>query len=201
MQREMYLSAVAELRAAGAGSEKSISGYAALYNSRSEKIGGSFYEVIKPGAFKRVLATNPDVRMLVNHQPDTILGRTKSGTLTLAEDSRGLKFRCMLPDTQTARDTYESIRRGDMSQCSFGFGEPVDSWDEGTDENGDRCTIRSISSIGVLADVSCVTYPAYEATSVMARNGALPNIFVPIPPSRAAHIARVDRMVEVFKTF
>lgn len=154
----------AEVRSDTAGNV--ISGYAAVFNSLSADLGG-FKERIVPGAFKNALQKKADVRCLVNHEPSQVLGRTSSGTLTLEEDSKGLKFRCQLPNTSYARDVVESIKRGDMSQCSFGFSVNEQRWLESKDK--DQPTIRELVDVD-LFDVSVVTYPAYDDTSVAARN-------------------------------
>ncbi len=186
MNREQFHVAGVELRTAEAGKARTISGYAATYNSRSQKLGSNpkFIETITPGAFRSVLAKKPDVRMLVQHDPNFILGRTKSGTLKLGEDARGLKFECELPDTTYARDAYIAIKRGDMNQCSFGFSleKGDDDWTEGEDENRARCLIRTIRNVSELSDVSVVTYPAYADTTVEARTGAR-KFFIPTPPA------------------
>lgn len=140
-----------------------IEGYAAVFNSQSQDLGG-FREVIAPGAFAGDLKTNPDVRALFNHDESLILGRTKSGTLTLSEDETGLFWSCVLPDTAAARDLAVSVERGDVDQCSFGFICLDDTWElnEGT-------PLRTVKA-AALFDVSAVTYPAYEATSVGMRS-------------------------------
>lgn len=155
--------AAKELRASGSGSERKISGYAAKFGVMSEDLGG-FREVLAKGCFSRTLSLGADVRMLVDHEPSKILGRTKAGTLMLAQDSIGLHFDCVLPDTQVGRDTYESIRRGDLSDCSFGFY----CVDEDLTE-GPQGVIRTVSDAD-LFDCSVVTYPAYPSTEVHARN-------------------------------
>ena len=92
-----------------------LEGYAAVFNSETDL--GHFREVIKPGAFDDVM-TN-DVRALINHDPNLILGRTENGTLELSTDERGLKYRVKLGAQQYAKDFYESVKRGDISQSSF----------------------------------------------------------------------------------
>jgi HK97 family phage prohead protease len=155
-----------EIRASENGKERVLEGYAAVFNSLTApgNLPG-FREKIAPGAFSKVLASNPDCRMLINHDGDQLLGRTKSGTLTLSQDSKGLRFRCVLPDTTQARDVYELVKRGDMSGCSFAFSCDSDQWD--TDEDGGN--IRTVRNVADLLDCSVVTTPAYDDTSVDAR--------------------------------
>jgi len=152
--------------AAGAGN---VTGYAAVYDSSSVLMPhptyGNFYERISPGAFRRALARSPDVRLLVNHEPSLLLARTKSGTLRLAEDSRGLKIDATLPDTQLARDVLTLLRRGDMDQMSFGFYTVRDEWSE-----AGGVPIRTLIDL-TIDDCSIVTYPAYPDTTVHARSG------------------------------
>lgn len=147
-----------------------LTGYAAVFNSDSERLsdggGGAFIERIAPGAFGGAL-TN-DVRALANHDSNMVLGRTKAGTLRLAEDAKGLRFDVTLPNTQAARDVLELVRRGDMSQCSFGFVIGAERWETRRDA-GKPVDVRVITSIKRLYDVSVVTYPAYPETTVTAR--------------------------------
>ncbi len=164
-----------ELRSAREGI---ISGYAAPFNSFSQDLGG-FRETIRPGAFKRCLDSGADVRCLFNHSINLVLGRTKSGTLKLNEDGVGLFFTCKTPDTQTARDVCTLISRGDITGVSFAFSVIRDAWNRGGTE-------RELQDVD-LYDVSPVTDPAYQATSVDARS-----IFWPegLPPSVQAHRTR-----------
>jgi HK97 family phage prohead protease len=158
------------LRAAPRGSKSPgvLTGYAAKFMSYSQDLGG-FKERIKPGAFTRALKEGQDIRCLMNHDPNHILGRTKSGTLSLTQDSLGLRFSCTLPDTQLGRDLHTSVSRGDISQCSFAFKVPDggDTWGEDTDENGNKFACRLLTDVNVF-DVSAVCYPAYLDTNVSA---------------------------------
>jgi uncharacterized protein len=163
-QREVRFLANAEVRAKSDGS-KVIQGYAAMFNSPSQDLGG-FIEVIKPGAFTRSLANGADVRFLFNHDANFVLGRTTAGTLRLTEDNIGLRFECDLPDTQTANDLHTSIKRGDINQCSFGFYCIADNWVPTNDAPG---VLREVLEANVF-DCSAVTFPAYEATSLSARS-------------------------------
>lgn len=156
----------AELRAEKVGEKRFIVGYAAKFDKLSEDLGW-FREIIKPGAFKRTLGEGADVRMLVNHDPTLILGRTKAGTLDLKEDETGLHFRCELPDTSAARDLQVSVDRGDISQCSFGFIPRVTKWQENNSKDN-QDLIRELHDVD-LFDTSAVTFPAYPDTEVSSR--------------------------------
>lgn len=169
-----------ELRAESQGDEMALVGYAALFNSESKDLGG-FRETIAPGAFTRSLKAGDDVKALVNHDPGQLVGRTKNGTLTLAQDDRGLKFRVALnAKSQAHRDLYESIKRGDMDECSFAFrvAEDGEAWAKKKD-NGKAYASRTLKDVNLM-DVSFVTYPAYEHTTVGARSlfpeGEIPEI-------------------------
>lgn len=140
-----------------------IRGHAAVFDTLSENLGG-FREKIAPGAFDSVLAD--DVRALYNHDPNHVLGRSKSGTLRLSVDDRGLHYEIDPPDTQIARDLITSLRRGDVDQSSFGFSVDKDDWKE----DDDGRVIRTIIKFRRLYDVSPVTYPAYPDATVGLRS-------------------------------
>ncbi|MFA5436655.1 MAG: HK97 family phage prohead protease [Candidatus Neomarinimicrobiota bacterium] len=139
-----------------------ITGYAAVFNSLSEDL-GYFREKIDPGAFAETINSD-DIRALKNHNSDYVLGRNKSGTLTLSEDQRGLKIDVMPPDAQWARDLMVSIDRGDIDQMSFGFQTMADRW-----EIVDGKEVRTLMKVR-LFDVSPVTFPAYPDTEVGLRS-------------------------------
>lgn len=134
-----------------------ISGYAAVFNSKTI-IGDWFEEVIAPGAFSRTLSENGDIRALFNHDWNYVLGRTKNGTLRLEEDERGLKFEIELPNTSVARDLVESMSRGDINQCSFGFIATEEAWDYSVEP-----AKRTVTE-AELYEISVVSIPAYEDT-------------------------------------
>jgi len=81
---------------------------------------GGFVEIIKPGAFTKTLDES-DVRALLNHNSDQVLGRMSAGTLKLWEDDRGLRAEIHPPDTSAGRDAVALIKRGDLTGMSFGF--------------------------------------------------------------------------------
>lgn len=144
---------------------RKIIGHAALFNSLSQDLGG-FRETIAAGAFSESIKTD-DVRALFNHDPNYILGRTKSGTLELSEDEIGLAIKLSPPDTQFGRDLLNLIQRGDVSQMSFGFSVNEDGSDWTAMPDG--AVVRTLRSVK-LWDVSPVVYPAYLQTDIAVRS-------------------------------
>ena len=143
-----------------------IVGYAAVFNVETD-IGGMFCEKVMKGAFTDAIA-NSDIHALFNHDENIVLGRAKSGTLTLAEDDKGLRVEITPPDTDEARDLMVLMKRGDIDQMSFAFtmGEGgIQTWDE----TGD-CPLRIINKVGELYDVSVVTRGAYPTTEAAVRS-------------------------------
>ena len=140
-----------------------IRGYAAVYNSDSEWMGG-FYEQIATGAFDGVM--DNDVRAYFNHDENLLLGRVSSGTLRISTDKRGLFYEVDLPNTTYANDLAELMKRGDVNQSSFAFLIEKDRW-----EQRDGTTYRIIEKVSRLLDVSPVSQPAYpDATSELKRD-------------------------------
>jgi uncharacterized protein len=152
-------------RDAEENSEMIIEGYFALYEAETELFTNS-YEIISKGAFDKTL--NNDVRALWNHNTQYVLGRNRSGTLELKTDEKGLYGLIRLPDTQYAEDLYNLIKRGDVDQCSFGFNILDESLEE-LANGGYRWRINEID----LHEISVVTFPAYENTTVQARSKEL----------------------------
>jgi HK97 family phage prohead protease len=153
-----------EFRVSDPDQPTTIQGYAAVFGSPGQ---GPFWtEELDPHCFDAVMATNPDVRCLFNHNPDNVLGRTTAGTLTLSIDSRGLAYTVNPPDTTLANDLMVSLRRKDITGSSFGFVVARDQWTD----NEDGTITRTILEIDQLLDVSPVTYPAYDAANAQARS-------------------------------
>jgi len=151
-----------EMRMEGEDSRKVV-GYAAVYDKDSEIMWG-FRERIAPGAFDDVL--QDDVRALFNHDTNMLLARTTSGTLRLSVDDNGLRYEFDAPNTTAGNDLLEMLRRGDVSQSSFGFTVDEEMWEE---KAGD-IPVRTIKKVKRLYDVSPVTYPAYPDTTVAKRS-------------------------------
>ena len=139
-----------------------IEGYFSVFNSTYELWPGAT-ESVAPGAFASTLGG--DIRALIDHETRLVLGRNKSGTLELREDSHGLWGRVKInPNDQDAVNLYERVKRGDVDQCSFGF-DIVKEDTEVRDDGSVHWTIREVK----LYEVSVVTFPAYTETSVSAR--------------------------------
>lgn len=140
-----------------------IEGYFSVFNSEYPLWDGAS-EIIKPGAFDHSVAG--DVRALINHDTSLVLGRTKSGTLTLRQDERGLWGSIRINrDDMDAMNLYARVQRGDVDQCSFGFEIKRETF---VDLGGGKCRWE-IEEVDPLYEVSVCTFPAYAETSVSAR--------------------------------
>lgn len=141
-----------------------IVGYAAVYNIRSADLGG-FREEIATGAFTDALAASNEVLAMVEHSPAMILGRRSAGTVTLAEDARGLRVEIDPPNTTIGNDAIENVRRGDIKGMSFRFPRGAkDSWRMDAGES-----VRTLLKCG-LTEVTLTSVPAYPDTSVGLRS-------------------------------
>jgi uncharacterized protein len=138
-----------------------FTGYASVFNSSSEDLGG-FREFVAPGAFKRSLQARNEIKLLWNHDTSEPLASLRNGSLELTEDRYGLKVKARLPKTTRGRDVAELLRSKVIDSMSFGFNVIKDSWSE----NGSVRTLESVR----LSEVSIVTYPAYTATTAQVRS-------------------------------
>lgn len=152
-----------EVREEGEEKNPKIVGYAAVFDDPAPETWG-FIEKIAPGAFTDALKTS-DVRALINHDPNLILGRNKAGTLKLKEDEKGLYMEIDPPNTSYANDLIISMDRGDIDQCSFQFMVEVEEWDDSGD-----VPVRTIVKVKELRDVSVVTFPWYPNTNANVRS-------------------------------
>jgi HK97 family phage prohead protease len=148
-----------EVRAEGDG--MTFTGYASVFNSPSEDLGG-FVEYVAPGAFKRSLQSRNEVKLLWNHDAGEPLASLRGGTMQLVEDERGLKVTAQLPNTSRGRDIAELLRTNVIDSMSFGFNVIKDSWSR----DGQTRTLESVR----LFEVSIVSFPAYESTTAQVRS-------------------------------
>ncbi|MBQ2649806.1 MAG: HK97 family phage prohead protease [Achromobacter sp.] len=144
------------------GEDLYIEGYFSVFNSVYQMWDGAT-ESVDPHAFDNTI--NDDIRCLINHDSGLVLGRTKAGTLELKIDNYGLWGRVKInPNDQDAVNLYERVKRGDVDQCSFGF-EILQEETEWKEDDSIHWTLTEVR----LFEVSVVTFPAYEDTSVKAR--------------------------------
>lgn len=202
VQRRYLQPENSEMRLNFDGKAPKITGYAAVFNQITELWPG-FREKIARGAFTEAIK-NDDVRALYNHDPNKLLGRTKSNTLRLWEDDHGLGYEIIPPDTDTAREVLTLIKRGDMSQSSFGFNILKRTME--IDEEKDEMT-RTIEKVQ-LFDVSPVTFPAYPQTEVHVRMTRNDNECIYFVEDEAVAVVPIQKTVvqppsdeDLFKTF
>ena len=170
-----------------------------VYNSRTDI--GLFDEIIDAGALD---ATDlRDVRFLVNHDTSKIpLARSRrnngNSTMLLTVDSEGLTVNVDLDveNNAEARSLYSAVTRGDISGMSFMFSVDGESWDDLETEH----PTRHITKIGTVVEVSAVTFPAYDATSIQARSKeALENARSALESARQQEAKPVDTGLELLK--
>ena len=146
--------------------EMKIEGYFVVFNSETELYDG-MYEEISDKAFANIDLS--DVRALADHDTAKVLGRTKSNTLKLSVDDKGLYGEIIINKNDTeAVNLYERVKRQDIDQCSFGF----NILNETMEQRADGTTKWTITEIE-LFEVSVVTFPAYADTSVEARSAQI----------------------------
>lgn len=163
-----------ELRAESDG--KTLTGYAAKYNRRSKKLatakGAGFIEQLRAGCFDNALDKS-DTVLLVEHDVNRPLARKSAGTLSLTSDNVGLRVAASLDmGVSYARDCYANIQNGNIRGMSFGFtvADDGDDWDDTTDDDGERCALRTVNEIDELFDVSAVLVPAYADSECSVRS-------------------------------
>jgi HK97 family phage prohead protease len=184
-----------ERRAEASGQTPYLVGYSAVFNEWTtlyESASWVWREIIRPGAFAAAIAERQDVRALLNHDPNFVLGRTTSGTLALSERDKGLLQETKLSASQTVQDlVVMPVERGDISGMSFGFQVRNGNTGQTTVDKGDGTIIikrageriteylrgdtlytdRELLAVD-LFDVTVATYPAYTGTSVGLRAGS-----------------------------
>lgn len=164
-----------EIRSEEGQEQKKVVGYALKFNTWSEDLGG-FIETIDRHALDN--CNMSDVRCLIDHDSQKILGRTTNRTLKLTVDDIGLKYECTPSDTTYARDLMTNMENGNINQCSFGFilnydNDECDNWEYDKERDIYKRTLKDIKQ---LFDVSPVTYPAYSNTECVVAQRKLEDI-------------------------
>ena len=163
---------IAECRISEQDDQKFLEGYASVFSQRSKMLfenGRLFQEVISENAFDRVLQDETlDVPMTYNHNRGQLLGRTRSGTLELSKDEKGLRYRVSIPNTATGNEVYELTKRNDLFESSFAF--IVTKEDESWSKDAEGNAIRTINNVQRLVDVAVCINGAYANTDVAARS-------------------------------
>lgn len=174
------------------GAYATLDGYAALFNTDSENLGG-FVERIAPGAFDKALTqVDPDVWALYEHRGHKKLGKRSNDTLQIAVDKKGLKVAINMPNTTLGRDVTEEVRSGLIAGMSFGFIALKDEWDEKQEP-----AVRTIKDL-LLYEVSIVGNPAYPDTTIAKRS--LEEHRAAIAPDHAAETRRREMQLRLAET-
>ena len=148
-----------------------VTGYASVFfdsqypDDTAYQLTADIVEHIEPHAFDRCLTEKQAVRCLVNHDSNFRLGRCDKGTLSLRCDSKGLRYECVLPDTQVGRDVAADLANGNLDGSSFSFAVRAQDWQDMPDGS----TIRRVKDVD-LFDVGPVSFPAYAATTAGLRS-------------------------------
>jgi HK97 family phage prohead protease len=164
-KREIRTIPAKELRISqvAADGTRTITGTAIVFNSRSLDLGG-FQEIVSPGAVTKTLSSGSNVLLLNNHQTSQPLGSTRSGSLNITTDSKGVNFSCKIDTRQSyASDLAYSIENNVTQGCSFGFYTEEDTW---SNDNG--ILTRTLESISIF-ELSLTVAPAYESTTATVR--------------------------------
>ena len=159
-----------EIRTAEDGA-KIVTGYATTFNDPYELYSFDGYTVVEQVDARAFDETDmSDVIMQYDHE-GRVFARTSNNTLSIKPDSRGLFIEANLGGTELGRQLYEEIRGGYTNKMSFGFRVSEDKREVTEDrENGKTTVLRTITKISKLYDVSAVSIPANDATSISARN-------------------------------
>ena len=149
--------------------EKRVTGYATVFDVPYKLYGDGSYEIwekVAPTAFANTDVS--DVIMQYNHE-GRVFARTKNNTLSLRSDEKGLLIDADLGGTEIGRELYEEIKGGYTDKMSFGFTVRGETWEQ-EKANGVEISTRTITDVGKLYDVSAVSIPANDATSISVRS-------------------------------
>ena len=149
---------------------KVVTGYASTFNepyTLYENDDWRFNEVVDARAFDNTDMS--DVIMQYDHE-GRVFARMSNNTLTVIPDERGLLIEADLGGTELGRQLFEEIRGGYTNKMSFGFTVDGEDYLDTKDADGKALTVRTITSVRKLYDVSAVSLPANDATSISVRN-------------------------------
>lgn len=147
-----------------------VRGYASTFNepyTLFEYEGVKYQEQVDSHAFDE--ADMSDVIFQYNHE-GRVFARQSNNTLSVFPDERGLSIEADLGGTEIGRNLYEEIKGGYTNKMSFGFRVLDDVWETTSNKEGDTIQLRTITKIGKVYDVSAVSIPANDATSISVRN-------------------------------
>ncbi len=166
-----HLSVDKRAASGGTAESKLIRGYGSVFYNESDPgteywLWSDIVERVMPGAFDELLASNPDVRGLFNHDSNYVLGRTTAGTCRLSVDTVGLYYECdESPNDPDWQRVAEKITRGDVNGSSYSFIPGSTIWEETKDANDNYVWIRWIKTVDMVYDVGPVTFPAFTAAT------------------------------------
>lgn len=164
-----------ELRVAEQGEEKNyiVDGYATTFDEPYELYRDGKYIVMEKVDRHAFDDTYMDDVIFQYDHSGMVYARTRNKTLRLEENDHGLKVTADLGSTEASRGVWDAIDKGLIDRMSFAFTVTGDSYEEEEQENGDIILTRTIKKIGRLYDVSAVSFPANEGTSISARTKEL----------------------------
>jgi uncharacterized protein len=164
-----YLKSTLEYRKGASSDKCTIAGQAAVFNSRSQNLGG-YYEMLADGCFTPALE-DPDLECysLFNHEASRLLGVTTNGSVRVSQDKKALNQETDLDgSTEDARSMAAHVATGRITRMSFAMYVAPDGSEWSEDKNND--VIRTVTKVSRLADVSPVTYAAYDAANIGMRS-------------------------------
>lgn len=147
-----------------------VMGYASTFNEPYELYSDGevrILEQVDQNAFEE--ADMSDVILQFDHS-GKVYARVSNGTLDVNPDEHGLAIRADLGGTEIGRQLYEEIKGGYITKMSYGYTVAADKWDETRGEDGVLTEIRTITKISKVYDVSAVSLPANDGTSITVRN-------------------------------
>lgn len=189
-----------EVRTAEGSDAKYITGYAAVFDKNSRRL-GNFVESVAPSAFNESRAAGfPDVVCRYNHRDDMVLGTTNAGTCKIDIDQRGMHYDVLPPRSRD--DVLELVQRGDVRFSSFAFRCNDEGGDEWSPNGPGNLPMRRLLSVEVV-DCAPVMDPAYHDTTAAARSmqGAVESLarWVHADPSEVRSMLEAGQAPRFFK--